>query len=77
LNIERIKKAIRARDGHRCTACGIEDAAYRSTYGRSLQVYRIPPATEYRLNDTCVTVCSECGARLRAAERKRTAATGS
>ncbi len=72
MNDKQMKEAIRTRDGHRCRVCGIADEDHASTFGRGLEVCRIPPATAFRLDATCVTVCRECGARLRAeAKRQR------
>jgi 5-methylcytosine-specific restriction endonuclease McrA len=57
-NLE-IKAAVRARDGFRCTECGVTSLKYLAITGRSLDVHRIIPGSEYTV-DGCVTLCRQC-----------------
>lgn len=54
-----IKTAVRTRDGHQCTKCGMTDEKHRKVYDRSLQVHRITPGSEYTV-DGCRTLCTRC-----------------
>ncbi len=54
-----VKKRVRARDGNRCTKCGMTAAAHLERYGRALDVHRSTPGSRYTV-DGCVTVCRPC-----------------
>jgi hypothetical protein len=54
-----IKAAVRARDGHRCTECGMTAAEHRQRYGRTLDVHRLEPGKPYTI-DGCLTLCRKC-----------------
>jgi hypothetical protein len=54
-----VKAAVRRRDGYRCTQCGVTNLTYLAVTGRSLDVHRIVPGSEYTL-DGCVTLCRKC-----------------
>lgn len=56
-----IKQAVRRRDGMRCTRCGLTNAESRAKYGRSLDVHRTNPGSEYSVEPgVCVTLCIDC-----------------
>jgi hypothetical protein len=57
--ILKIKAAVRARDGHRCTNCGMTDQQHKATFGGSLEVHRISPGSPYTVNGS-VTLCKPC-----------------
>lgn len=54
-----VKAAVRARDGFRCTRCGLTNEAHRARCGKQLQVHRLKPRSAYTL-EGCVTLCSTC-----------------
>jgi hypothetical protein len=56
---ERVKRAVRQRDGYRCTRCGMTDAQHRMRYGRGLHVHRNSPGEAYDVA-LCLTLCWEC-----------------
>ena len=60
---ERIKKAVRARDGMRCVRCDMPDAEHREAVGTGLEVHRTSPGSDYSLDPgACVTPCKSCHA---------------
>ena len=59
MNVLQIKATVRERDRQRCTECGMTADEHRLTYGRTLDVHRIVPGSEYTL-DGCVTLCKPC-----------------
>jgi hypothetical protein len=54
-----IKKRVRARDGNRCTKCGMAGDVHKARYGRILEVHRVVPGSVYT-EDGCVTLCKPC-----------------
>jgi hypothetical protein len=56
-----IKAAVRLRDGHRCTKCGMTTAEHLERYGKILDVHRTTPGAIYAAGD-CVTLCRACHA---------------
>jgi 5-methylcytosine-specific restriction endonuclease McrA len=54
-----VKEAVRLRDGMCCKECGMTDAEHVRYYGRTLDVHRINPGSEYTV-DGCVTLCRMC-----------------
>jgi 5-methylcytosine-specific restriction endonuclease McrA len=58
-----IKAAVRARDGNRCTGCGIGEADHRQIHGRGLEVHRTAPGSAYSV-DGCVTLCRTCHGQM-------------
>jgi hypothetical protein len=61
MNVADIKTAVRERDGHRCTGCGMTAEEHRARYGRTLDVHRTVPGSIYTL-DGSVTLCRACHA---------------
>lgn len=59
MNALKIKAAVRARDGHVCTRCGMTAAEHRARTGRTLEVHRRLPGSPYTV-DGCVTLCRGC-----------------
>ena len=59
MNVLSIKAAVRTRDGHRCTECGMTEGQHYARYGRGLHVHRIIPGSAYTLAG-CVTLCYAC-----------------
>lgn len=59
MNVLQIKAAVRTRDGHCCTECGTTSDQHRARYGRTLEVHRLKPGSEYTV-DGCVTLCKPC-----------------
>ena len=57
--VVQIKAAVRARDGHRCTGCGMTAAQHHERYGKNLDVHRTIPGSLYTL-EGCVTICKRC-----------------
>lgn len=73
-----IKAAVRERDGHRCTQCGLDHPSHVALYGRTLDVHRVVPGSVYTV-EGCVTLCRAChgpaprrknGVRIRSGEAK-------
>lgn len=61
----KIKRAVRQRDGFRCTSCGITNAAYIAKCGRNLDVHRVVPGSRYSIEPgVCITTCRACHSRL-------------
>jgi len=56
---DNVKKAVRKRDGHKCTECGMTREESRARFGRTLDVHRLIPGSRYTLSG-CVTLCREC-----------------
>lgn len=55
-----IKAVVRKRDKYRCTKCGMTNRKHKKIHcGRSLQVHRKNPGSEYSL-EGCVTLCVSC-----------------
>jgi hypothetical protein len=61
IEIGRVKKLVRARDGQKCTGCGMSSADHVDAYGRDLDVHRLTPGSLYTL-EGCVTMCKACHA---------------
>ncbi len=59
MTVLEIKAAVRARDGHRCTECGMTNAEYRLRSGVDLDVHRLEPGSVYTI-EGCVTLCRQC-----------------
>jgi hypothetical protein len=59
VNLLDLKDAVRARDGYRCTGCGLPNAEHIHLHGRALDVHRVIPRSTYTL-DGCITVCRRC-----------------
>lgn len=57
--VRTIKRAIRDRDEYRCTECRMTNVAHLRRWGRSLEVHRIVPQSEYGF-DGCTTLCKMC-----------------
>jgi hypothetical protein len=62
-DMDRIKAAVRARDGFVCTLCGMSNDEHRAVYGRQLDVHRMRPGAIYTEAE-CVAVCKPCHATL-------------
>lgn len=57
----RIKAAVRARDGMRCTKCGTENVEHIRKHRKQLHVHRTVPGSEYsEATGVCVTLCFKC-----------------
>lgn len=54
-----VKAAVRARDGNRCTECGMTFEEHEQRYGSDLDVHRLTPRSRYTL-EGCVTLCKSC-----------------
>jgi hypothetical protein len=57
--ILRVKESVRARDGYRCTKCGLTQAEHVAMTGRRLDVHRVTPGSVYT-PEGCVTLCRDC-----------------
>jgi hypothetical protein len=42
---DRVKRAVRERDGHRCTECGMTNEEHLPRWGRGLHVHRTVPGS--------------------------------
>jgi hypothetical protein len=62
MNITALKAAVRTRDGHRCTECGLADLEHRRVCGKALEVHRLKPGTPYSM-EGCRTLCGACHAK--------------
>lgn len=60
MNVIEIKAAIRKRDGHRCTKCGMTSAQHKEQHGRNLEVHRVVPGSSYAVDESCITICRTC-----------------
>ncbi len=61
MNESQIKDVIRERDGHCCAKCGMPNATHFHHYGKSLDVHRVVPGSEYSLEPgVCLTLCKIC-----------------
>ena len=54
-----IKNEVRKRDGFCCRSCGITADECKAEYGTTLDVHRILPGVEYRV-DGCIALCEGC-----------------
>lgn len=60
MTVAEIKKSVRARDGFRCTKCGMTNDAHREKFkGRQLDVHRVVPGSVYAVAG-CVALCRHC-----------------
>jgi hypothetical protein len=60
MNVLALKEAVRARDGYRCTACGMTNQEHIALHGRQLDVHRKTPGSLYAADETCTTLCIGC-----------------
>ena len=60
--VTKLKVEIRARDGNRCTKCGMLREEHLLTYCRDLEVHRLIPGCEYD-SRYCTTLCLLCHKR--------------
>lgn len=61
MTVQAIKSAVRERDGQQCTKCGMTAEQHQQHYGRTLDVHRTTPGSEYSLDEgVCVTLCRSC-----------------
>lgn len=59
--MERIKAAVRTRDGMCCTKCGMTNDAHLKRTGKQLEVHRVRPGSAYSTEPgACVTLCRSC-----------------
>jgi cytochrome c553 len=58
-SVDSIKAAARARDGYRCTKCGMTDTEHKARHGATLDVHRVVPGSAYTLAGV-VTLCRPC-----------------
>lgn len=71
MNVQQIKKAVRERDGYRCTECSMTDEAHRERWGKGLEVHRLEPGSTYTI-EGCITLCKRChGFKPRCRHRPR------
>lgn len=59
MNEPQIKAAVRKRDGHKCTRCGMTNQESLEVFRRSLDVHRLTPGAPYTV-EGCVTLCRAC-----------------
>lgn len=59
MNICKLKDDVRARDGYRCTKCGMTADEHRRRYGKTLDTHRIVPGSPYTM-EGCQTLCKPC-----------------
>ena len=60
--IQRVKDAVRERDGFRCVGCGVTNDQHKAVFGRQLDVCRIDPESAYTVAG-CETTCRACSIR--------------
>jgi hypothetical protein len=63
VNVPKLKAAVRQRDGHRCTLCGMTNDEHLALHGKQLHVHRQVPNSPYTL-DGSYTVCQACHGSL-------------
>lgn len=56
---EQVKQAVRERDGHVCTRCGMTADEHLERHGATLHVHRVEPGALYSVAG-CVTLCTSC-----------------
>lgn len=59
---QKVKDAVRARDGYRCVECGMTQRQHLAERGRQLEVHRLVPGAPYSVEGT-VTLCKPCHAK--------------
>jgi hypothetical protein len=59
VNVADVKASVRARDGNRCTGCGMTNIEHVERYGRALEVHRKVPGSLYTL-EGCTLLCKPC-----------------
>jgi DNA-binding XRE family transcriptional regulator len=59
IEVGAVKRAVRERDGHACTQCGMTDDEHRDQFGRGLEIHRLTPGSIYTV-EGCVTLCQPC-----------------
>src|SRR4051794_7677046 len=70
MTLLQIKAAVRTRDGHACTLCGLSNADHLKLYGRQLDVHRVVPRSAYSTQPgVCFTTCRPCHRKLPKAPR--------
>ncbi len=57
--LQKLKAAIRERDGNKCTECGISNDDHLEKCGKSLHVHRIIADWKYCFQN-CTTLCTSC-----------------
>jgi hypothetical protein len=63
VTVAKIKEAVRQRDGHSCTLCGMSNDEHVALHGKQLHVHRRVPNSPYTL-DGSFTVCQTCHGSL-------------
>jgi DNA-binding XRE family transcriptional regulator len=59
--VRETKERVRARDGERCVVCSLDAGTHKKRYGKTLEVHRIVPGSEYSMQPgVCVTLCVVC-----------------
>lgn len=58
-SVGEIKRAVRERDGRRCTKCGLSSGDHFALTGRQLDVHRVVPGSAYTV-EGCVALCRRC-----------------
>lgn len=59
MTVQKIKDAVRARDGYRCVHCGMSQDEHLRRYGCRLHVHRKRPGSKYTQAGS-ETVCFSC-----------------
>lgn len=59
MNEYQVKAAVRKRDDGKCRDCGMSDEEHQKEFGKSLEVHRVIPGADYRV-DICVLLCRKC-----------------
>ena len=58
---KRAIKRVRGRDGSRCVVCQIDEQTHTKRYGRTLDVHRNEPGSDYSTEPgMCTTLCEVC-----------------